>query len=38
MRKLILVGNWKMNTGIEEGVKLAEDINKYLVSKNPPEN
>ena len=38
MRKLIVTGNWKMNTGIEEGIKLAEDINKYLVSKNPPEN
>ena len=38
MRKLIVSGNWKMNTGIEEGIKLAEDINKYLVSKNLPEN
>lgn len=38
MRKLIVAGNWKMNTGIEEGKKLAEDINKYLLSKNLPEN
>ena len=27
-----------MNTGIEEGTKLAEDINKYLSSKTLPEN
>ena len=38
MRKLIVAGNWKMNTGIEEGKKLAEDINKYLLGKNLPEN
>ena len=38
MRKLIVAGNWKMNTGIEEGTKLAEDINKYLSTKNLPEN
>jgi len=38
MRKLIVAGNWKMNTGIEEGTKLAEEINKYLSSKNLPEN
>jgi triosephosphate isomerase len=38
MRLLIVAGNWKMNTGIEEGTKLAEDINKYLSSKTLPEN
>ena len=38
MRYLIVAGNWKMNTGIEEGTKLAEDINKYLSSKKLPEN
>lgn len=38
MRKLIVAGNWKMNTGIAEGTKLAEDINKYLSTKNLPEN
>lgn len=38
MRKLIVAGNWKMNTGIEEGIKLTEEINKYLSSKNLPEN
>ena len=38
MRKLIVAGNWKMNTGIEEGTKLAEEINEYLSSKNLPEN
>lgn len=38
MRLLIVAGNWKMNTGIEEGTKLAEDINKYLSSKKLPEN
>ena len=38
MRKLVVAGNWKMNTGIEEGTKLAEEINKYLSSKNLPEN
>ena len=27
-----------MNTGIEEGIKLAEDINKYLSSQNLPDN
>ena len=36
MRKLIVAGNWKMNTGIEEGTKLAADINHYLNSKHLP--
>ena len=30
MKNLIIAGNWKMNTGIEEGIKLAEEINQYL--------
>ena len=38
MRRRILAGNWKMNTGIDEGTKLAVDINKFLCSKNLPEN
>ena len=38
MRKLIVAGNWKMNTGIDEGIKLALDINKFLCSKDLPEN
>ena len=38
MRKLIVAGNWKMNTGIEEGTKLASEINTYLSSKNLPSN
>ena len=38
MRKLIVAGNWKMNLGIEEGTKLASDINKYLTNKHLPEN
>ena len=38
MRKLIVAGNWKMNTGIEEGIKLASELNTYLSSKNLPSN
>ena len=38
MRRLIVAGNWKMNTGIDEGIKLAVDINKFVCSKNLPEN
>lgn len=30
MKNLIIAGNWKMNTGIEEGIKLAGEINQYL--------
>ena len=30
MKNLIIAGNWKMNTGIEEGIKLAKEINQYL--------
>ncbi len=28
MRKLIVAGNWKMNTNLEEGIKLAEEVEK----------
>jgi triosephosphate isomerase len=38
MRKLIVAGNWKMNLGIEEGTKLAADINIYLTKKHLPGN
>ncbi|MDE7145107.1 MAG: triose-phosphate isomerase, partial [Duncaniella sp.] len=27
MRKNIVAGNWKMNTTLPEGVKLAEEVN-----------
>ena len=27
MRKNIVAGNWKMNTTLEEGVKLAKEVN-----------
>ncbi len=30
MRKNIVAGNWKMNTTLQEGVKLAEDVNEAL--------
>ena len=30
MRKNIVAGNWKMNTTLPEGIKLAEDVNKAL--------
>jgi triosephosphate isomerase len=30
MRKNIVAGNWKMNTTLPEGVKLAEDVNNAL--------
>ena len=30
MRKNIVAGNWKMNTTLPEGVKLAEDVNSAL--------
>ncbi len=33
MRKKIVAGNWKMNMGLEEGLKLAEAINKYFKDK-----
>ncbi|NOZ33859.1 MAG: triose-phosphate isomerase [Chlorobi bacterium] len=36
MRKKIVSGNWKMNTGIKDGVALASDINKELKNVNLP--
>ena len=36
MRKLIVAGNWKMNTGIEEGIQLSSEINSYLSKANLP--
>ena len=38
MRKLIVAGNWKMNTGIAEGVELAKEISAYAEKKNLPAN
>lgn len=34
MRKNIVAGNWKMNTTVPEGVKLAKDVNKALEGKD----
>jgi triosephosphate isomerase (TIM) len=36
MRKQIVAGNWKMNTTIQDGIKLAQDVEKSVegVSKN----
>ncbi|MBO4245086.1 MAG: triose-phosphate isomerase [Bacteroidales bacterium] len=36
MRKLIVAGNWKMNTSVAEGVELAKKVSEYAVSKNLP--
>lgn len=33
MRKNIVAGNWKMNTTVPEGVKLAEEVNAALAGK-----
>ena len=33
MRKKIVAGNWKMNTTLQEGVALAEDLKKALAGK-----
>ena len=30
MRKNIVAGNWKMNTTLQEGVKLAQEVNEAL--------
>ncbi len=35
MRKNIVAGNWKMNTTLPEGVKLAEDVNAALGKITP---
>ncbi len=36
MRKLIVAGNWKMNTSVAEGVELAKKVSDYVASKNLP--
>lgn len=38
MRKRIVAGNWKMNTDVESGVKLAEDLMNLLKESPAPEN
>lgn len=35
MRKNIVAGNWKMNTTLQEGVKLAEDVDNALKGVEP---
>jgi triosephosphate isomerase len=35
MRKNIVAGNWKMNTSVEEGVKLAGEIGEKMKDLNP---
>ncbi len=35
MRKNIVAGNWKMNTTVPEGVKLAKEVNAALASETP---
>ena len=35
MRKNIVPGNWKMNTTLQEGVKLATEVNDALKSRTP---
>ncbi len=35
MRKNIVAGNWKMNTTLQEGVKLAEEVNAALDAVEP---
>lgn len=35
MRKNIVAGNWKMNTTLPEGVKLAEEVNNALKTVEP---
>lgn len=38
MRKRIVAGNWKMNTDVEAGVKLASELMQLLAEKPAPEN
>jgi triosephosphate isomerase len=38
MRKRIVAGNWKMNTDIGSGTRLAADLMKLLIGKPAPEN
>ena len=35
MRKNIVAGNWKMNTTLPEGIKLAEEVNAALAGCTP---
>lgn len=35
MRKKIVAGNWKMNNTLQEGVKLAQDVNAILTKETP---
>ncbi len=35
MRKNIVAGNWKMNTTLQEGVKLAQDVDSALKNTTP---
>ena len=35
MRKNIVAGNWKMNTTLPEGIKLAEEVNAALAGASP---
>lgn len=35
MRKNIVAGNWKMNTTVPEGVKLATEVNEALKGATP---
>ncbi len=38
MRKRIVAGNWKMNTDVESGTRLAADLMKLLNEKPAPDN
>ncbi|TSA38788.1 MAG: triose-phosphate isomerase, partial [Porphyromonadaceae bacterium] len=38
MRKRIVAGNWKMNTDVAAGVKLAIELMQLLIEKPAPEN
>ena len=35
MRKNIVAGNWKMNTTLQEGIELANDVNEALKARTP---
>ncbi len=37
MRKKIVAGNWKMNTDLESGKKLAVEVNQLIAEKGNPE-
>jgi len=38
MRKKIVAGNWKMNTNIQEGLQLADDVSSMIEELNYDEN